>query len=138
MQLPLVVQGKGRMKTTIRQNAAKALAVADARVTVSGFEVRLIASDPPTVVLARLDETAVLNPTVASLDLEIETKIEILHFQILANDKGVSLGGVLLGCLANDSAIFDAPKFGITVPTLQRLAVKEIFFRKGGDAGKDQ
>ena len=66
MQLPLVVQGKGRMKTTIRQNAAKALAVADARVTVSGLEVRLIASDPPTVMLAGLDETTVLNPTVAS------------------------------------------------------------------------
>ena len=57
-------------------------------------------------------------------------KIEILHFQILANDEGVSLGGVLLGCLANDSPILDAPKFGITVPTLQRLAVKEVFSAK--------
>jgi hypothetical protein len=123
------------MKATIRQNAAKALAVTDTRVTVSGFEVRLIASDPPTIMLAGLDETAVLNPTVTSLDLEIEMKIEILQFQILADDKGVSLGGVLLGCLANDSSILDAPKFGITVPTLQRFAVKEIFFRKGGDTG---
>ena len=118
------------MKTTIRQNAAKALAVADARVTVSGLEVRLIASDPPPVMIAGLDETTVLNPTVASLDLEIKMKIEILHFQILANDEGVSLGGLFLGCLANDSPILDAPKFGITVPTLQRLAVKEVFFRR--------
>ena len=59
------------MKATIRQNAPKALAIADARVTVSGFEVHLIASDPPSVMLAWFDETAVLNPTVTSLDLEI-------------------------------------------------------------------
>ena len=118
LQLPLVVEGKSRVKSTVRQNAPEAFPVADARVTVSGFEIGLIASDPPPVMLARFNETTILDPTVSTLDLEIEMKIEILHFQILADDEGVSLGWILLGCLTNDCTILDAPEFGISVPTL--------------------
>ena len=118
LQLTLVVEGKSRVKSTVRQNAPEAFPVADARVTVSGFEIGLIASNPPPVMLARFNKTTILDPTVSTLDLEIEMQIEILHFQILADDEGVSLGWILLGCLANDCTILDAPEFGISVPTL--------------------
>ena len=72
LQLTLVVQGKSGVKTAIRQNAAKALTIANTRVTIARFEVCLIATDPPTVMLARFDEASVLDAAVPTLYLEIQ------------------------------------------------------------------
>ena len=96
LQLPLVVQGKGGMKTTIRQNATKALPVANARVTVSGFEICLIASYPPTVVLARFDETAVLNTRVPPSILKSRRRSKSFIFKSLQIMKVFPLVGFSL------------------------------------------
>lgn len=138
LQLPLVVQGKSGVKTAIRQNAAKSLTIANTRVTIAGLEVGLITTNPPTVMLTRFDETAVLDTRVPTLYLEIEGKVEIFHLHTLADYKGIPLGWSSLGRLAHYCPGLHAPKLWISVPTFQRFPVKEIFFRMNGGVRKDE
>ena len=69
LQFSLFVQGQGGLVSAHRKNAPKGLAVANSRKTVSGFEIGLIPTDPPTVLLAGFEKTAVLNAAVPAFDL---------------------------------------------------------------------
>ncbi len=77
--------------------------------------------------LSRFDETTVLDAAVVVLYLEIEGEVEILQFAPFPYNEGVSLGRSFLGRLSDDGTIFHPPELGIAVPTIESLAVEEIF-----------
>ena len=77
LQLSVIINSEGRVETTVRKNSAKTFAIANTRVTVARLEIGLITTNPPTVVLPGLNETAVLNTAVATLDLEFQGKVKV-------------------------------------------------------------
>ena len=90
--------------------------------------------------ISRLNETAVLDATVASLNLELQSEIEVIKFSSFPNNEGVASGRIALGGLANDCSILCGPKLRVAVPTIKGLAVKDhlalIGKNKRGDGRK--
>ena len=96
LQLALVVEGKDGLLPTGGENSTESLSVANSRPPVSRLEIRLVASDAPAVVIAWLDETAVLYAAVPTLDLEVDVKIEILELSSFQMAKVFPLVGFSL------------------------------------------
>ncbi len=127
LQFTFVIQGKRGVKPAIRKDTAKCFAVANPGIAIAGLEIGLVSTDPPSVMLAGLYETTVLNTGVATLDLEIESEVEILQDSTLPYNEGISTSRGFLGGLADDGSVFHFPKLGITIPILEGLAVEEAF-----------
>ncbi len=136
LKLTLVVNRKNGLLPPGGEDSAESFTITNARPPVSGLKVGLIATDTPPVMLPRFDETPVLNAGITRLDLKIEMQVKILHFQILADKKGISLGRILLCRLTENGPVLHTPKLGITVPSLQGFPIEEIFFRVNGGARK--
>lgn len=136
LKLTLVVNRKNGLLPPGGEDSAESFTIANARPPVSGLKVGLIATDAPPVMLPRFDETTILNPGITRLDLKIEIQVEILHFQILTDKKGISFGRILLCRLTENGPVFHTPEFGITVPPFQGFPIEEIFFRVNGGARK--
>ena len=125
LQFSLFVQGQGGLVSAHRKNAPKGLAVANSRKTVSGFEIGLIPTDPPTVLLAGFEKTAVLNAAVPAFDLVFQGQVKVLEGSVLPNEESVSLGWIFLGVFSENRTVFDPPVIGVAVPSVEAFAVKE-------------
>ena len=77
LQLTFFINSEGSVETTVRKNSAKTFAIANTRITVARLEISLITTNAPTVMLPGLNETAVLNTAVATLDLEFQGKVKV-------------------------------------------------------------
>ena len=146
-ELRLVVRADADFLAALGEDAAVVLAVADAGVLVVVVHVGLVAGDSPLAPLRRVLPTAELDAGVGEAGVghaELERKLEIGRPAAAPNEERVPLGGVLLGRLAGDRAVLDAPEPRIAVPTLKALAVEDRpeagVVRRGaaGDQGHGQ
>jgi hypothetical protein len=80
--------------------------------------------------LSRFNKTTVLNSAVSRFNFIIKREFKIAQFTILPNEKGISLGRILLCGLPKNCSILDAPEFRITFPTLRLLPSKSFFSAK--------
>ncbi len=127
LELAFVVQSERGVKAAVGEDAAEGFAVANAGVTVARLEVGLISADAPAVVFAALLEAAILDAAVAGGYFVFQLEDEIFCGAGFPNDEGVALRRIVLGGLAGDGAVFDAPEFGIAVPAFEGFPVKDFF-----------
>ena len=123
------------------EDAAAFFLIEDAAVGFAALEVGLIAGDDG--ILGLDDFAAILDAGVAEAralaigigDLEFAGEFEIGDFTVLPDEEGVFLDGLVLGGVAGEGAVFDAPEFGLAFPAAEVFAVEEGFLAALREAG---
>ncbi len=118
----------GHLFTTLGEDAAEALLVQNARVSLAGFHVGLVTADHPVFRIE--DFRAVLNARVgkafrAGNDFVLTGELEIGHGAAFPDQKGIALGGRFLGGLADDGTLVHRPKIGAAIPASEVLAIED-------------
>jgi hypothetical protein len=89
-------------------------------------QVSLIASQNEILQVAH-GLTAVLYARVVTLEFDHTGKFKVFKHSSLPDEKGVSLGGVVLGRFPYDRTLFDLPELFFSHPSVEVLAVEEAF-----------
>ena len=122
------------------KNSSIAFAVENSRVSISGFEVRLVSADNPLFI--RHFKTAILNTGVTVNDLVFQLQLEVIYLAAAPDDERVSfeLFVFFVVSRASDGAVFYAPGLGIAVPAVQSFSIKQSFpvIRRSGSSGHAQ
>ena len=122
--LGLVIVADDDLLAARGQDAAVSLLVEDAGVRGVGASrhVGLVAADDP---VGRFLDAAILDARVAAADAILEPQLEVVDLALPPDEERVVLGRLLLGGLAGDRAVLDAPELRIAVPAVERLAVED-------------
>ena len=114
-------RGHHDLLPALGEHAAPLLFVQRAGPLACRVEIGLVAADDPLAHFL----AAILNAAVAADNLELGPQLEVADFALAPDEKRVPLGRLLGRRLAGDDAVLDAPEFGIAVPAVERLAVKQ-------------
>ena len=68
---------------------------------------------------------AILDARVAADDLVLEPQHEVIDRSLPPDQERVALGRILLGGVAGDRAVLDAPELRVAVPAVEVLAVED-------------
>ena len=120
----VLVRLQRHLLTTLREHAAKPLAIVRSSPAAARIEVRLITLNRIGLVWILVAETADLNARIPPLDFEIQLQFEVVDLALVPDDELVVGNRILRRRPASDRAVFDTPILILAIPAREIFPVK--------------